>query len=220
MAATGCHNPKERKMSKTTYITIDASADQAAAQALLATSFSGTDLAGTPETDQDIATGITVTPDCKHFVFSSDGLPEHDDSATDGSTTVYRFEIDGLTIFLENGEMQDGLHIYPAGTSIKTMLREFETGDLDMPEHLASWGYDGTPDEAGADATDVRVWCEPCYYAGSLGAPIGHYVVDERHDELVFDTVAAAQKWIDEAEEGIYSLSHGEAGRPEYTVCK
>ena len=208
-------------MSKTTYITIDASTDQAAAQALLATSFAGTDLAGTPETDDDIAQGITVTPDCKHFVFSFYGLPQHDDSATDGSTTVYRFDcVPGLTVFLERGEMQDGLHLHPADTSIKTLLREFETGDLDMPEHLASWGYDGTPDEAGADATDVRVWCEPCYFAGALSAPIGHYVYDERHDKLVFDTVAAAQEWIDSAERGVYVLKSSEAGRPSYTVCK
>lgn len=208
-------------MNRTTYIAIDASADQAAAQALLATSFAGTDLAGTPETDDDIAQGITVTPDCKHFDFSAGGLPDHDDSATDGSATVYRFDcVPGLSVFLERGEMQDGLHLYPADTSIKTLLREFETGDLDMAQHLASWGYDGTPDEAGADATDVRVWCEPCYYIGTLGAPIGHYVVDERHEEMVFNTVAAAQEWIDGAEEGIYSLSHGEAGRPAYTVCR
>lgn len=221
MAATGCHNPKESKMSNTTYINIDASADQALAANLLATSFAGTDLAGTPETDDDIAQGFTVTPDCKHFVFSFYGLPQHDDSATDGSTTVYRFDcVPGLTVFLERGEMQDGLLLYPADTSIKTLLRDFETGDLDMAQHLGSWGYDGTPDAADDDATGVRVWREPCYFAGALNAPIGGYVTDERNDQLVFDTVAAAQDWIDGAESGVYVLHSSEAGRPQYTVCK
>lgn len=207
-------------MSNTTYIAIDTEADQAAAQALLATSFAGTDLAGTPETEDEFASGITVSSDGKSFVVQEHSLPQADDVATDGSTTVRAYAVGGFTVFLESGEMSCGLHLYPADTSIETLLREFERGDLDMAQHLASWGYDGTPDKAAADATDVRVWCEPCYYAGSLGAPIGHYVFDEQHDEIVFDTVEQAQAWIDCAEDGVYVLHNGEAGRPTYTICQ
>ena len=204
------------------HITINSAANQEAVNALLASSFEGTVLEGKPGgTEEEYAEGVLVSSDRETCTFSRSDLPQADDSATDGSARVYRYDVPAATVFVEINEMYDALHIYPAGTSIKTLLREFETGDFDMAEHLASWGYDGTPEEADADAIDVRVWCEPCYYAGSLGSPIGHYVVDERRgDVLVFETVADAQEWIDAMETGVYVLSSGEAGRPAYTICE
>lgn len=199
------------------FINVDSRADQALAARLLATNFSGTVLAGTPETAEDYAAGVMV--DGQKFTYDSNGLPESNDTATDSASKVLAFDLDGCTVFLEKNEWADGLHIYAAGTSIKTLLKEFETGDLTMAEHLASWGYDGTPDAANEDATDVRVWCEPCFYAGTLGAPIGHYVHDDQHDAIVFATVTAAQEWIDKEESGVYVLRNGEAGRPTYTIC-
>lgn len=204
-------------MSQKNYITVDKNADQELAAKLLATNFANTVLTGTPETAEDYAAGVMV--DNETFTYDSNGLPEPNDKATDGASSVLAFDVDGCTVFLEKNEWADGLHIYPAGTSIKTLLKDFETGDLTMAEHLASWGYDGTPDAANEDATDVRVWCEPCFYAGTLGAPIGHYVYDDEHEAIVFATVADAQEWIDKEESEIYVLRNGEASRPTYTVC-
>lgn len=208
---------------KTSYVHVDAAVPNQLAATLLSTSFAGTPLVGTPETDDESASGILVATDGKTFACDGDSLPEADERATDGSTRIARFDgVDGVTVFLETGEMQNGLHIYPAGTCIKTLLREFDTCDLDMAQHLASWGFDGTPEAASEDATDVRIWCQPSYYVGTLGAPIGHYVYAQDsgdRDPLVFATCADAQAWIDEAESGAYYLSSGEAGRPAYTIC-
>ena len=204
-------------MSQKNYITVDKNANQELAAKLLATNFAGTVLTGTPETAEDYAAGVMV--DGETFTYDSNNLPEPHESATDGASKVLAFDVDGCTVFLEKNEWADGLHIYPEGTSIKTLLMDFETSDLTMAEHLASWGYDGTPDAAGDDDTDVRVWCEPCFYAGTLGAPIGHYVHDEAHELIVFATVADAKKWVEKEESGVYVLRNGEAGRPTYTVC-
>lgn len=204
-------------MSQENYITVDKNADQELAAKLLATSFAGTVLAGEPETNEEYASGFLVSE--KSFSYDSNNLPEPGEAATDGASKVLAFDLDGCTVFLEKNEWADGLHIYPAGTSIKTLLKDFETGDLTMAEHLAIWGYNGTPEAAEEDATDVKIWCEPCFFAGTLGAPVGHYVYDESHDALVFSTVSDAQQWIDNEEGGVYVLRHSEAERPTYTIC-
>ena len=201
------------------HIIVDSCTNEELAAKLLSTNFAGTVLQGTPETDEDYATGLVIINAAQEKFNAADDLPEADETATDGATTVKKYTLEGATVFIEIGEHQDGLHIYPAGISIKTLLRDFETGDLDMAEHLASWGFDGTPDEADETATDVRIWCEPNYYS----ARIGHYVSDKDiydRDALIFPTVAEAQAWIDSQEEGIYCTSHGEAGRPAYTICE
>ena len=205
------------------YINIDGGADKELTQRLLDTNFAGTVLAGTPETDEDYASGIVVT-DAAGQKFTATDLPTANEEATDGSITVKSYDLDGVTVFVEIGGPQDGLHIFPAGAKIVVLISEFERGDLSMAEHLASWGFDGTPDEVTDEtATDVRIWCEPNYYAGTLGAPIGHYVCDEDtydRDAFVFATYADAQEWIDAEEDGIYCTAHGEAGRPTYTICE
>lgn len=205
------------------YINIDSGANQELAQRLLATNFAGTVLEGTPETEDEYASGIVVA-DVEAQKFTATDLPTADDTATDGATTVQRYDLDGVTVFVETGDYQDGLHIYPSGTTTQMLISDFEIGDLSMAEHLASWGFDGTPDEVTDEsATDVRIWCEPNYYAGTLGAPIGHYVCNKDtydRDPLVFATYADAQKWIDAEETGIYCTAHGEAGRPTYTICE
>jgi len=44
------------------------------------------------------------------------------------------------------------------------------------------------------------------------------WVADERGEAMIFPTRAAAQAWIEGAEDGIYELSHGESGRPSYYI--
>ena len=201
------------------YINSDRLTDKALAAKLLSTSFAGTVLAGTPETDDEYSTGVWVAGET--FTARAADLPAHDEMATDGDATVYQYSIDGAEIFLLQSSSERGLFLADPGTRIKQLVADFEHGDLDHPQHLASWGFDGTPDAAPQDATNVRVWVEPCYYAGTIGAPIGHYARDDNYNDLVFDAVADAQEWIDERESGVYHhLAHGEASPPTYTVVQ
>lgn len=41
---------------------------------------------------------------------------------------------------------------------------------------------------------------------------------DDRGDTLEFATIADAQEWIDEEEDGPYYLGHNESGRPTYKI--
>ena len=203
------------------YINVDRRADHELAKRLLATNFFGTQLAGTPETEEDYQTGVVVTSN-DTFEVDHRTLKKSQDAESNGSSQVQRYNLDGCTVFIESGE-NDGLHIYPANTSIREFILEWDMGDLETSEFLSSWGFDGSPEEADETATDVRIWCEPDYYAGTLGAPIGHFACDINtydRDALIFPTVAEAQAWIDAQEEGIYCTSHGEAGRPAYTICE
>jgi hypothetical protein len=199
------------------YINTDHISDKELAAKLLASSFEGTELAGSPETDEEYGEGIFVQGE--KWSADLDSLPDADDRATDEAAVLKAYEIEGATVFILSSEYERGLYITDPGTTAKQIVITLETGDLDLPQHLASWGFDGTPDEADDDAQNVRVWCEPCYYAGSIGAPIGHYVSDDRGQELIFSTTANAQEWIDNAESGAYVLGSGEAGRPTYTIC-
>ena len=85
---------------------------------------------------------------------------------------------------------------------------------------LASFGFDYGFAEAKPGDTDVRVWCEPNYYAGTWNAPKAGYVRDDDGEQLVFDNYTDAQAWIDQMEEGTYYLAHGEAGRPTYYLAR
>ena len=69
----------------------------------------------------------------------------------------------------------------------------------------------------------------PNYYAGTLGAPQEGFLTwrdmaDNPNDPSAtddiaeWDTEAEAQAVIDDAEDGTYYLSHGEAGRPTYEI--
>ena len=200
-----------------TYINTDRITDQALAAQLLSTSFAGTVLAGTPETEDEYGAGIWITGET--FVAQRDEMPEADDRATDGEGEVTQYTIDNAEVFLLVTPYEKGLFLADQGTRIKHIVADFEHGDLDHAQHLASWGFDGTPDAAADDATNVRVWVEPCYYAGTIGAPIGHYARDDQYNDLVFETVADAQSYIDDQESGVYVLSNGEASRPDYTIC-
>jgi len=209
------------------YINISRNVDQELAQRLLATNFLGTVLAGSPEDEDNYSYGIVISEDKKSF--ASKEIPAADDTETNGISTVQSYKLDGCTIFIESGE-NDGLHIYPPNTSIARFVGEWDTGDIDLPEFLAEWGFDATPDKAQEGVTDVRIWCEPNYYAGTSGAPVGHYVdateIDSsngRHnsgEHAKFATIEDAQAWIDAQEEGIYCTAHGEAGWPSYTICE
>lgn len=212
------------------YINIDSSANQELAKNLLTTNFAGTALEGHPETDTEWMSGILIAKNLESF--KARDLPAPDGAESNGSSDVKVYTIEGCTVFVESGE-NDGLHIYPAGTTVVDFLRDWDTGNMEWPEFIAGWGFDGTPDKADADATDVRIWCEPNYFAGTCNAPVGHYVdlaevsasgpygtLAESCEHARFATVADAQAWIDEQESGVYCTSHGEVGRPAYTICE
>lgn len=70
-----------------------------------------------------------------------------------------------------------------------------------------------------------RVKITPCYASGTCNAPQAKYATtndvvdnDYRCDIYEWDTVDAAQDWIDKMEEGTYHLAHGEMGRPLYEI--
>lgn len=85
---------------------------------------------------------------------------------------------------------------------------------------LASFGVDPQVAEAPADHPgECRIWVEPKYYAGTLGAPTPGFLRDGRGDITLFDTRAEAEAWVASQNEGRYYLAHGEYARPEYTIA-
>lgn len=203
---------------KMSYIIIDSSADQELAKRLLASNFAGTVLEGAPETEVDYASGLIVSADQEHFDFDPNSITKNrDEGATNGASTVLRYDLEGCVVFVESG-VNDCLAIYPAGATIYDFLCDWDY-ENSQAELLAEFGYDATPDEAEETATDVRVWVAYNYYEGTLGAPVDQYASDERGETMVFATFAEAQAWIAAEEDGIYCTNHGEAGRPTYTIC-
>lgn len=93
---------------------------------------------------------------------------------------------------------------------------EYSEGEL-----LSWYGFDETDvlDIAEESDKNVTIWRKPYYFEGTLGAPIADYIRDERTGEILnFDSYADAKAWIEKEEEGVYYLSHGEAGRPDYFI--
>jgi hypothetical protein len=192
------------------YLIIGDNADDARVAELLSTDFAGTVLHSDP--DSEWAEGIIVIGN--HF--EADNLPEADERCSNGSSTVRLYRVDGATVFVESGD-NDALGIWPAGASLRAFFHDWDFGDTEWTDGIAAFGFDIELEEADDSDTDVRVWVSPIYYPGTIGAVTAYYACDEDGDDLVFETHAAAQYWIDQDSAG-YVLSHGEADRPTYTI--
>lgn len=74
-----------------------------------------------------------------------------------------------------------------------------------------------------------QIICTPQYYTGTCNAPQEHFLkwcdFDDDHgapnmDIAEWETEEEAQQVIDDLTDGTYYLSHGEAGRPGYTIVE
>jgi len=191
----------------------------------LARHFAGTALAGTPETDEDYASGCMVDGDSVNV--DLDGLAADEaDTASNGNTSVRQYTLRDCEVFFEEGENRS-VSILPSGTHMRDYLMGFDFGDLDAAEFLSGYGYDDEADLADEADTDVRIWVRPHYYVGQCNAPAAHYLcITDEHgqgqwgDHRIFATHADAQAWIDDICCEIYCTSNGEAGRPDYQITR
>jgi len=150
-------------------------------------------------------------------IMYSEILHEARDRAENGSSSVYMFVIDGKHIFVERGD-NESIGIYEC-ESIRDFVNGWDHGDQTWYQFASEWGWNVTPDEAANDAEKVRIWCSKNYSSGTLGTnTYDCYLTDDRGDEIIFDTYADAQNWINESESEPYFLSHGEMGRPVYYI--
>ena len=63
-----------------------------------------------------------------------------------------------------------------------------------------------------------RIIITPNYFQGTINAPQEGFLTDDDNDIIEFDTKEDAQKWINDVEEDVYCLDHGEASRPDYEI--
>ena len=78
-------------------------------------------------------------------------------------------------------------------------------------------------EEANENDQNVMILVEANYYTNDVNAAFNNQpqiLTDEKGSEIVFDTYSDAKEWIDNEESETYYLSHGEAGRPSYTIVK
>jgi len=187
----------------------------------LARNFAGTALAGTPETDEDYASGCMVEGNAVKADLD-DLSAEETDTASNGNTSVRQYTLQDCEVFFEEGE-NHSVSILPRGTHMRDYLMDFDFGDLDAAEFLSGYGYDDEADLADEADTDVRIWVRPHYYVGQCNAPAAHYLCNEDSwwgDYRIFATHAEAQSWIDDICSDIYCTSNGEAGRPDYQIAR
>ena len=140
-----------------------------------------------------------------------------------GDNTVYRLTVPGAALYVHHGAYERNVSICDSGTTWHDYLSGWDTGDATFADLLADFGLDAS------DALDTaneghdgpcRVWEARNFYAGTLGNTRDGLVLGDDHEAMEFATYAEAADWIDDAESEIYSLAHGEAGRPEYTIVK
>ncbi len=199
-----------------------------AVQVLLNSNFSGTDFAFTPEDDENYAVGIEVHQNVRsnqneyteHLLVTDDDCNNCIDN---GRSALKRYNLtDKIDLIIESGE-NDSITLIDHDATWDDFFDGWDFGDTPKCEGMAEFGLDATPDKADDDATDVAIWVAYNYYGGTLGAPVDGYIRDEdtyERDIVIFATVSDAQAWIDDAESGTYCLSHGEAGRPIYTIVE
>lgn len=141
---------------------------------------------------------------------------------TDGGDSHYHQFINGdKALWVASGAI-DEVIFAPATLTLRDVLRDWdETYYGGMQEMLTAWGLDPELEEVDEDyAEPCQAWKENNYYPGTLGAPVDGWVWNDQGDDVqTWPNAKAAYTWIEEQEEGVYALDHGEAGRPNYVVC-
>jgi len=88
--------------------------------------------------------------------------------------------------------------------------------DDDWPVVLANVRGIDAVEEALADCENFcRVLVSHAYYGPTA---VTSWVEDDAGRPLEFGSAALAREWLDDAEDGIYHLSHNESGRPTYRI--
>jgi hypothetical protein len=126
----------------------------------------------------------------------------------------------------------DGLAAIAYGDSGETRY-EITGEDDDLSNWLIRDNLDGLDrlinlasvrgiDEVDAAEPDSTNTCAVLISRDFYGAhsEISAAMEENGQREAAFETAAAAQAWIDKAEEGTYYLSHNESGRPTYKVVE
>lgn len=152
-----------------------------------------------------------------------DFIDQCEDSIDDDSEFVYRSEHKGskcrvyyhrrntLTITDTSVDWHDYLRgwDWDAWGDYNSMLGAF---GLEPELKEAEEGYEGP----------CRIWVEYNYSSSTYGAPRDGWIMTESNCPEIrsFASRDEAQEWISEQEEGTYYLSHGEMGRPAFTICQ
>ena len=154
---------------------------------------------------------------------SFDKVDQASDSISDhAGNDCYRYDFDDCSVFWH---LQDNYwSTEERGMRWRDYLYQWDwtTWNGDFNEMLAAFGLDPELDEASIDYDgECKVWIEYCYYQGTNNAPVDGWITSTVDAEpRIFVSYDAAQTWINQEEKGTYYLSHGEAGRPTYTICK
>lgn len=191
--------------------------------ALLAGHFSGTSLTYSPETDTHYAGGIEVIDKDICIVHNVDPDNAAEMANDDYGHTIWLYREDGATIIYVQSPEGDKVGIYPPNATIDDELNDWDFDFYGSYEDMYA-AFDLEPPLSEADddyVGPVKIWVTPNYYAGTCGAPKPSWVNDGNSpDPLIFDSYPDAKAWINDAESGTYYLSHGEAGRPTYTIVE
>ncbi|ADK81593.1 hypothetical protein [Sediminispirochaeta smaragdinae] len=102
---------------------------------------------------------------------------------------------------------------------VSEQVSEWISNSDDPIMESIAWGH-RDPDSIKADP-EYTGECKVLVIGNYYGYQPIQWARDESGwEEITFDSAAQAQEWIDEEEDGIYYLSHNEAGRPDYYIIE
>lgn len=147
------------------------------------------------------------------------------DEVSDGAHSALSMDIAGVTCLWtrgisKGGDCDDNLCICPSGTSIEMWIRGWDDGAREWAESFGFGRYKANETVDDDFDGEVSIQVEPYFASGTLGHTAPHMLCDEHGDTMVFDSYDDAQKHIESLEEGVYVLTHGELGRPNYRIIQ
>ena len=163
----------------------------------------------------------TITLSAMATIFRVRGIePDQDFTAASGSDygQVNAWELPDGDYLVEYGN--NGQTDYAIADDADDLACWLESPDLDgLDTLLQTANVRGAEevDEADEDAKGPLYVLVTRYWYGATETSRWAMDDDER-DPLEFATHAEAQAWIDDAEDGIYTLSHNESGAPSYKI--
>lgn len=191
-------------------VIIDDAVNDAVINKLILANFAGTLLDGRlkPDTRPNRFVDIDLS-----------GMPDPDESVTNGDVHISRYNLADIVIFLQTGT-ECWLHIYPVDAVLIDLFDNWDFGETERCIGMAEFGFSDGPAAACITDNDVRIWRTPYYYVGTYNAPCAHFARDGDYDQLVFNTFEDAQRWIDDNDGQIYYLSNGEYARPDFKIVQ
>ncbi|MBO6224387.1 MAG: hypothetical protein J6N72_02880 [Psychrobacter sp.] len=100
---------------------------------------------------------------------------------------------------------------------LEQLIRDTCYGRVDTSEEFLSY-YDLPVSLNEDESIDIKLWQMHSYREDAKNTPDDAFIKDSNGNDMIFESIYAAEYYIDDLCDQQYTLKHGELSRPEYKI--